>query len=185
MLALMLVTTNGFGQGATLDHDLIPFRNSPIYLRLVGSLGRALDYAAGGFHVSVWRGLSGGCKDPWQIHQSGTSDGVGCRTPHNDNAIRDLWIEAAEKYKGAYEAAKVGKPLLLVKGYLALANLAADKAYRAEGIEPPRDPVTQVTDPVGKPGNLGLLTFMGVATLGLLSLGIWAGHKRYHGAEAM
>lgn len=138
----------GLGLGADpsrpiLDHTRVPFRGTPRFLRLVSTLNQAADYAAGGFHVSVDRGLSGGCKDPFTIHASGTK-GVTCQLPLNRADSRAAWSTAASLYHDAFFATTdlgVGRqPLSVVKAMLRDANLAADRAFALEGIEPPRDP---------------------------------------------
>lgn len=127
-----------------LSHDLVPFRRSPVFLRLVSTMNRAADYAAGGFHVSVDRGQAGGCRDPFSIHASGTK-GARCLQPLNRADIRAAWSRAAGMYREAFFATTglvVGGPRSLseVRGMLNAANIAADEAFGLEGIEPPRDP---------------------------------------------
>lgn len=134
----------GLGADELLDHDRVPFRSTPVFLRLVNSLNRAADYAAGGFHVCVDRGLSGGCKDPFTIHASGTK-GVTCKQPMNRPDARAAWSAAASAYKDAFfsttDLSTTGRqPLATVKAMLGAANALADKAFAIEGIAPPRDP---------------------------------------------
>jgi hypothetical protein len=108
---------------------------------LVNSPKRALDYAAGGFHVSVDRQNGGGCADSWEIHNGGTV-AAACKQPQNRADLATLWGNAAGKYKAAFEATKAGAALPTVVNMLRDANSAADAAFAGEGIAPPRDPAT-------------------------------------------
>lgn len=132
----------GLGDGAAFTHSQIAFRSAPVFLRLVTSMGRAGDYAAGGFHVSVDRANGGGCKDDWKIHAAGTKAAT-CKLPLNREDVRGLWNTAAGKYLTAFNnSLNPGTKLDVMKGFLSDANSAADAAFAAEGIEPPRDPQT-------------------------------------------
>ena len=118
-------------------HAAVPFRSAPVYLRLVNTKSKALDYAAGGFHVCVTRALSGGCKD---TSLPGGFGGAKCSRPLGDKQLTDDWYLAGASYLEAFDAAFKGKPLAAVKDMIRTANLLADKAFKAEGGEPPRDP---------------------------------------------
>lgn len=146
----------GLGAAAAttvLDHSLVPFPLSrPVYLRLVKTLAKAAAYAAGGFHVSVDRGQAGGCFDPWKVHDSGMR-AVPCLRARDREDVRLLWTEAATRYQQAYAmvgpaaAALSASGLDDVKEALRQANIAAGAAFRAEGIEPPRDPGAPRSEP--------------------------------------
>jgi len=140
----------GFGADDGLNHAAVPFRARPRYLRLVRTRGNARDYAAGGFHVSVTRGTAGGCRDASDnFASSGTAKGE-CNSPINSASIRALWAEAAAGYKAVFELGADGSVnVTVLKEKLRAANALADAAYAAEGVEPPRDPETGESDPVG------------------------------------
>lgn len=140
-------------------HSQVPFRKRPVYLRLVNTTARAKDYAAGGFHIAVDRMTSGGCGDAWEAHESGTKVYL-CQQPKNRDDLRTLWETAALAYLNAYSAADLQTAIITLK----MANAHADAAFRAEGIEPPRDPVLQTTDPVG-PKSRPMLVIGGLAAL--------------------
>lgn len=163
---MMLMGTNrngnGFGLGLgaagalsdedVLDHALAPFRGRTRYLRLVTTMKLALDYAAGGFHVSVSRGLQGGCGDPaptysdWVIRA--VQGPVTCSQPLNLPAARAAWAESARRYLAAYEAGRGGASLETVKDFLRHAN--ATNAYAVEGLGPgdiPSDPKAPEASP--------------------------------------
>lgn len=124
-----------------LNHALIPFRKRAVYLRLVNTRDKAKDYAAGGFHVSVDRGLAGGCRDSSRDFSSGgTRVGV-CTLPMNRQDVAQAWANAATAYGVAWDAAHTTMPLDGVKALLLQANALADAAYRLEGVAPPVDPV--------------------------------------------
>lgn len=115
----------------------LPYRRAPRYLRLVNTIDKALDYAAGGFHVSLTRAAGGGCGDA-ATAISPTSKGASCVLPLNRGDLRDLWAKVASGYATAYSAqGGLGD----MKALLEQANALADQAYGAENIEPPRDPV--------------------------------------------
>lgn len=132
----------GLGDAAAFTHSQVPFRKAPVFLRLVTSMSRAADYAAGGFHVSLDRAQGGGCKDDWKIHAAGTKSAT-CQMPLNREDVRGLWNTAAGKYLTAFNSSLNPQTKLdVIKGFLSDANSAADAAFAAEGIEPPRDPQT-------------------------------------------
>lgn len=142
----------GLGDAAaTFSHSQVGFRSAPVFLRLVASMAKARDYAAGGFHVSVDRAAGGGCKDDWKIHKGGTKAAT-CQLPLRREDVTGLWNTAAGKYLAAFNASQNPETKLdVMKGFLSDANRAADAAFAAEGIEPPRDPVTGASEaPVGK-----------------------------------
>ena len=161
----------------SLDHSLVPFHGRPRYLRLVSTYTHARDYAAGGFHVSVDRGLAGGCKDPWEIHDSGTH-AAACKDPRDREDIRQLWTSAAGVYLSAYDATQIATrlPLEQIKAMLRQANELASAAYMAEGIEPPRDPQTLAFEPVATKRRWWPLVGGSTLAAGLLGLGLstWA-----------
>jgi hypothetical protein len=163
----------GFGPGPfNFTHDQVPFRSMPRYLRLDDTLARATDYAAGGFHVSVDRGRVGGCFDDWKIHSGGTKR-VACSAPRANPESTKMWSDAASKYLLAFEQAKGGSALSVVKGTLQQANQLADTAYSAEGLIPPRDPVTNTVEPPVT--GMSLRDKIGIVGLsaGLFALTAW------------
>jgi len=132
-----------------LNHALVPFRRRAVFLRLVTSRARAADYAAGGFHVSVARGLAGGCSDPaHDFLDGGTRDGT-CLVPLNREDVKAAWATAAALYLEAFSMSATAEVKATV-AKLHAANLAADAAYRLEGVTPPADPV--VLAPSTAPG---------------------------------
>ena len=142
--------TTATGPGATpslydssLNHDIIPYKGSPYYLRLVNTEARARQYAAAGFHVSVARGLAGGCGDLAANIQGG-KPGASCALPLHRDALMAQWAGVADAYRNAYN--RLGT-VDQIKFELVEANKLADAAYAAEGIDPPRDPelVAQAT----------------------------------------
>lgn len=161
------------GDLAYLNHALVPWRSAPVYLRLVNSQSRALNYAAGGFHVAVSRGVPGGCGDSAASTPTGSAGG--CLSPLGRRELGEEWSTVAQKYKAAYEAAKRGfTPAVLLQ--LREANGSADRVYGLENVPPPRDPITMTSEaPMANPtmptkhkmligtGVLGLLgAFVGV-----------------------
>lgn len=184
---------NGLGDDASpvasvLDHALVPFRSAATYLRLVTTPSQALDYAAGGFHVSVDRGLAGGCTDPWTIHKGGTT-AVACATPRNSASARAMWTSAAQKYLAVYTLAQQGGGLDVVKQGLNDANLLANNAYGQEGITPPVDPETQQPDHVGaagtnhRKGRILMGAGLGLALFGVAAAVVSRKHKQKHGEK--
>lgn len=170
---------NGLGADApafAFTHSQVPFRRAPVYLRLTTTLPRALDYAAGGFHVSVDRGSAGGCFDDWSIHKSGTKAAT-CKQPRNNPAAAGLWNAAASKYLAAYQAASAGADFAGVIGMLREANALADIAYADEGIAPPRDPVTQTTEPPVTKMSLGRKVGIAATAASLLGITTWGVQK--------
>lgn len=160
---------------SALDHSLVPFRGEPRYLRLVTTLAHALDYGAGGFHVSVTRGLCGGSGDPsHDFTQGGTKPGA-CTMPLNDANIAAAWDTSARRYQEAYLSAQSGASVAEVKARLAYANEAANIAYGMEGVEPPRDPVTALPDPVGVHPQMRTwkVAAASAGLLGGLGLALW------------
>jgi hypothetical protein len=156
-----------------LNHALVPFRARPVFLRLVKKRSQALDYAAGGFHVSVTRGLAGGCRDSSAGFASSGTKAGSCSQPINSDEIRALWVRAAEAYKLVFDMGSDATVNVAVfKENLAAANALADVAYGAEGVEPPRDPQTgtsePATDPVGSKPSLSPLFVVG---LGVAAVG--------------
>lgn len=121
-----------------LSHDAVPYGSAPRYLRLVSTLKHARDYASAGFHVSVTRALSGGCSDSaGSINYKSKA----CVNPLNRQDLASLWESAATAYRVAYYLPDETADMGAIKDALMTANMLADKAYEAEGIEPPRDPV--------------------------------------------
>lgn len=177
-----------FGTADGLFHAAVPFRARPVFLRLAKSRSQLMDYAAGGFHVSVTRGTAGGCKDPSSgFSQSGTIKGT-CDTPINSPEIRAMWASAAALYKIAFENGVAGEkddPARdISKDQLRSANAAADAAYRAEGVTPPRDPQTGTSEaPVDPAGTLpappkGMSTGAKVAIgIGVAMLGLFVARQ--------
>ena len=107
---------NEVGGGSVLDQSLVPFRSRPVFLRLVNSQARAMDYAAGGFHVSVARGVIGGCAD--RAEGSFLNFGATCTKPLGRDDIRNAWSLAASLYLQAFGHAKAGVVLTAIKGEL-------------------------------------------------------------------
>jgi len=108
-----------------LNHALVPFLGPTRYLRNVETLAQALAYAAGGFHVSVTRGLSGGCSDPSSgfMAAHGLFDGEGltpCVAPLGRSDIRALWAQCAQGYLDAYNLGITTKSVSKVKAALRL-----------------------------------------------------------------
>lgn len=131
-----------------LDHSLLVYRKNPVYLRIVeqrASLTLAKDYAAAGYHVAVTRGLGGGCKD-LAFSISGTDPKAACKLPlvarSDSAALVALWDKAATLYYNAYSIPDLRNAVQALR----VANAAADQAYGAEGVEPPRDPVTKESE---------------------------------------
>lgn len=137
---------NGVNLGALpvqMRHEEVPYRSAPVYLRLVNSDKRAKDYAAAGFHISATRGNHGGCKDAYDAI-SGTAPSA-CLNALERVEVQTAWFNAAEAYKSVFNSA-TGVPLASQIEGLRAANALADRAYALEGVEPPRDPVTQAPD---------------------------------------
>lgn len=134
-----------------LDHSLIPYRRKPSYLRLVNTLEKAKDYAAAGFHVSVTRGLAGGCQDLASAF-NGTGP-ASCESPLNRGDLTAKWRGVASAYMDAFDRRNLADAITAIKA----ANGLADMAFKAEGIQPPKDPVTGKSEPPaigpGKPGD--------------------------------
>lgn len=166
----------GLGDAAAFTHSQVPFRGSPVFLRLVTSMSRAADYAAGGFHVSVDRANGGGCKDDWKIHAGGTKAAT-CQLPLNREDVRGLWNTAAGKYLSAFNSSLNPETnLTVIKGFLTDANSAADAAFAAEGIDPPRDPQTGESQGAAGPKVSSRLGGFALATTGLASM-LWFAFK--------
>ena len=151
----------GFGQAAAL-----PWRKPPVYLADVDTAAEALDYAAGGWHVSIARGAAGGCTDDpttWGRaflaagYKKKADPGVPCSALGRDD-IRQAWVRPAELYAAAYQAAGAGYSTAVYDA-LARANRAADAVYAMESaaaqsrglppVEPPRDPRTAAPEAAG------------------------------------
>lgn len=144
-----------------LDHSLVPFRSRPRFLRLVKSLDHARDYAAGGFHVSVTRGLCGGAGDSAiGFAESGTVPGA-CQIPLDRADLRLAWANTARAYFDAFIASR-DEPLDAVKDRLRAANALADQAYALEGVEPPRDPQTGTPEPPSPKGGISDFALAGL-----------------------
>ncbi len=159
-----------------LNHALVPYRAKPGYLRLVNSLTRAKDYAAAGFHVAVTRGLAGGCQDLASAF-NGTGP-ASCSNPLFRGDLSAKWKSVASAYADAFSIGNLADSITGIKR----ANSLADLAFAAEGITPPKDPVTGQSEPPaigpGKPGSDtgGLFGSMGEAGLPILAvagLGAW------------
>lgn len=139
-----------FGDLSFLNHALVPFRRAPVYLRLVSTKSRALDYAAGGFHVSVTRGAGGGCYDPATSIPTGTAGK--CASPIGRQELGNEWATVAEKYKRAFESVSSLGLTPGTRTMLMEANASADRVYGMENVPPPRDPVTGTSEaPMAKP----------------------------------
>lgn len=152
---------------ADLDHSLVPFRSRARYLRLVNKISHALDYAAGGFHVSVTRGLCGGAADPALDFAKGGTVAGGCTMPLDRDDLRLAWAKAANAYLAAFIKASSGSAALEdIKATLRVANGLADQAYALEGVDPPRDPVTQETEAPSPGRGLGGYAYAGIGFLG-------------------
>ncbi|UCC72064.1 MAG: hypothetical protein JSV86_17100 [Gemmatimonadota bacterium] len=180
----MLTFTLGQGMEPTviqpeeyLDHSLAPFRGTPRYLRLVSTNRHVLDYAAGGFHVSVARGLAGGCADPSAgFAAGGTRAGV-CAEPLDRADLRTLWAKAAQAYLEIYNLALDGHPVDRNKALLLAANDLADRAYAAEGIDPPRDPMTGTSEPPRDKKGPRPRWGIALGILGIAGLGVYGIHR--------
>jgi len=170
-----MLTTSFLGAAEDiLRHDLVPFRSRPVYLRLVTTLRRAKDYAAGGFHVAVSRGLPGGCRDSsMDFAKSGTTAAV-CASPMNDTTLRNLWADAAQGYRNVYFGPT--SDLEAMRSALAAANASADLAFKAEGVEPPRDPVTLAVEPANPGASM-------TAKLAFAALGLFAASAVTYGVR--
>lgn len=133
----------------------LPFRDPPVFLRLVQNMKMALDYAAGGFHVSAARSEGGGCADESVSFGRALLGGRkprSCSRPLRRSDIEALWDQAAASYTDAFKAAAAGsQPLQAIKIALNNANLLADLAFKAEGVEPPRDPGPSASGTVNPP----------------------------------
>ena len=175
-----------------LDHAFVPFRSKPVVLRLTKSMTQALDYAAGGFHVSVDRGISGGCGDHWSIHKSGTV-AAECSKPLFRPDILKAWASAAAKYREAFESGMAAKlqPVENVKAILREANQLADAAFKLEGIAPPKDPgpglkkqptstftPTEITENRFSTNERVALAGAGILAVGLAAIGIGAAMRK-------
>lgn len=169
------------GEG-NIDHALVPFtpitsvnNGWPVYISQTDTRGEVVNYAAGGFHTSVSRGIAGGCQDPdWVVKPTGVtwvSGPKACATPKNNPDIAAAWEKAAAKYREVYEAVNaVAKPSsaeidAFVLG-LRNANWLADIAYGLENVPPPRDPNA---DPEGPPATPKSRISVAMAGLGLLA----------------
>lgn len=143
-----------------LNHALVPWLKPPVYLIDVDTRDEALQYAAGGFHASVERGLAGGCTvDPtnWgrellhRGYRSGGRDIVSCGGGLGRADLRQRWNDVAKMYFDAWNTAKIATPSQTV-ALLRQANTSADNAYGVENraareqglppVMPPRDPRT-------------------------------------------
>lgn len=167
---------------SSLNHNIIPYKGSPYYLRLVNTEARARQYAAAGFHVSVARGLAGGCGDLAANIQGG-KPGASCALPLHRDALMAQWAGVADAYRNAYN--RLGT-VDQIKFELVGANKLADAAYAAEGIDPPRDPelvaaaVTQGVPLIAVPtegaagASVGIGGVKGAFLIGGLLLGIAA-----------
>lgn len=131
----------GLGADATYPlHSEVPYRSKPVYLRLTNSIAKAMDYAAAGYHVSVSRGVGGGCGGS-SDSVDGTDESAVCDLPLGRDDLSALWAQAAAGYKSAFDLASNGGSLADVKTQLGAANNDANVAYHSEGVDPPSDPV--------------------------------------------
>lgn len=169
------------GDPDVLNQTLLPYRKSPVYLRLVDTESKAKDYAAGGFHISVTRGGSGGCKDA--ALDVGMTKAAICTAPLGRQDLTGLWNAAANAYLNAYN--RLGD-LSTIKTELLQANILADAAYAMEGVDPPRDPVLVAqglitpAEPVN--GHEGLKAAgLGLAFAAILGGGIYAAERKSQG----
>lgn len=148
------VTSGGFGTG-TLNHGLVPFRSMPVFLRQVDTMAEVLDYAAGGFHVAVARGLAGGAADSSVSFGKALLGGraaISPQKPLNRADLVPLWTAAAVAYRTVFDEANAGPGFFVpLVDKLREANSLADRAYAAEGIAPPRDPGPGSTEVPAEP----------------------------------
>ena len=185
MLASML-TADLLGAADTriLDHGLLAWPTyRPVYLRLSRTRGELWNYARGGFHVSVSRGQSGGCRDPADTISPMEKGNHVCKMPLSRGDLGEAWAEAAERYKAAADAAAAGEPLTELRRLLEYAN--ATNVYEREGVPPPVDPTIVTPEPavteapiVTADGTLkkrrgagGLVFLSGVLAVGALLYG--------------
>lgn len=194
----MLFALNGFGAVDTsafpvLNQSLVPYLGKPVYLRLTNSLAKAKNYAAAGFHVSVTRGLGGGCSDPASTVDGTDNTGSACISPMNRQDAVSTWADAAQAYSDAYYLANSGASLDAVKAQLTAANAKADAGYHLEGVAPPADPVLVAqnaaaglpapsSEPVAgsKSSSVGLWVGLALGTVAAAGLGV----AIYKGAKA-
>lgn len=179
-LAIGGLPRGAFGEytEAILDHDLIPFKGAAYYMKYINTAARAAQYAAGGFHTSVTRGLAGGSSDPASAI-TGSAAGETVKVELNDGDITEAWMDAARAYKDAYDEAVGGKAS--VPGLVAMlldANSLADKAYGMEHVAPPRAPTehsrgggTEVaaaapSEFIDKPVGMSMATKAGIGIVG-------------------
>lgn len=145
---------SGFGS-AVLNHNLVPFRRMPTFLRLVDTLAEVLDYSAGGFHVAVARGLVGGASDSSVSFGKALLTGQRPIVPQNPLKRTDLvekWKAAAGAYKAVFDQANAGPGFFLpLVDKLREANALADAAYQAEDVAPPKDPGPGTTEVPSEP----------------------------------
>lgn len=137
-----VATATLLGSGV-FDHDLIPYRGAPRYMRQVTSDKQARDYAAAAYHVSVTRGEGGGCGS--SAASTGYAPNTVCAQPLGRADLSALWEQAVIAYRNAYN--RLGTVADLRNELLA-ANRLADAAYKSEGIAPPKDPALQQPIPV-------------------------------------
>lgn len=176
--ALRAATAGSFGVGV-MDHALVPFLGMPTFLRLVDTIAEVKDYAAGGFHVSVARGLVGGAGDNSVSFGKALISGkraIAPQRPLNRADLATKWKAAAGAYKAVFDTANAGPTFFLpLVDQLREANGLADQAYAAEGIAPPKDPGPGTTEVPSEPksgtvsssGN-GMYYGLGIAAAGLL-----------------
>jgi hypothetical protein len=151
-----------------VSHADVPFRRAPRYLRLTTTVDRALDYAAGGFHVSVTRAEGGGCSDA--AGSISATRASSCMSPLNREDSRGAWVNAAMAYSYAFMS---GGTVDEIKLLLDKANQAADAAYTLENVEPPRDPVLVAAgvyappEPVTKKLNSKMMAGIGLAAVAI------------------
>ena len=136
---------------AYLDHQLLVYGAKPSYLRLVNSLGKALDYARGGFHVAVTRGQAGGCLSP--ATATPAPRGGICPQPLYSKESGEAWADVARAYFDIAQSIMQNKATVSeAKSALERANALADEAYGTEKVAPPRDPGPTAPKPVVNPG---------------------------------
>ncbi len=195
----------GFGDDAeiqqqypVLNHALVPFLGHTIYLRNVSTLAQALAYAAGGFHVSVARGLAGGCGDRADgfMEKMGLFDGKNlgtCARPLANPEIRRLWAQAAQLYLDAFNIGQTTKSLAKTKEAIVRAQSMGVSPYSMEGVTPPRDPgpgssslpepdveIPTPTMAVQRGVGPGAVMAAGIGLVSVLALGLGIAGTEYH-----
>jgi hypothetical protein len=159
---LTFASSGSFGADASpLAQTTVPWRKPPVYLADVDTQNEALDYAAGGFHVSVARGQAGGCTDDPTTWGKKFLAAKGVNVPCaglGRPEIATAWISVAQRYLNAWKLA-LGGYSSAVYDALRQANVASDGVYAMESaaakekglppVAPPRDPRTGGAEAAG------------------------------------